>query len=63
MAVANAVDALRERSDIVTAAEAGAGVAEIVDRVLLADPADGPGPGDRELGEGPTATGYSSAAS
>ena len=56
VAVANAVPALRERCDVVTAGEAGAGVEEIVDRVLEADPADpadGPGPVDPELGEGP----------
>jgi hydroxymethylpyrimidine pyrophosphatase-like HAD family hydrolase len=57
VAVANAVPALRERCDVVTAGEAGAGVEELVDRLLEADPAhgsaDGSAPVDPDLGEGP----------
>ena len=37
VAVANAVPALKEKADLVTAGEGGAGVAELVDRILRGD--------------------------
>jgi hydroxymethylpyrimidine pyrophosphatase-like HAD family hydrolase len=43
VAVANAVPALKERCDLVTDGEAGAGVAELIERVVASDLADLPG--------------------
>jgi len=43
VAVANAVDSLKERCDVVTAGARGAGVEEIIDRVIDDDLADLPG--------------------
>ena len=40
VAVANAVPALRERADLITEGARGAGVAELVDRILATDLAE-----------------------
>jgi hydroxymethylpyrimidine pyrophosphatase-like HAD family hydrolase len=40
VAVANALDALKERADVVTAGERGAGVVELIERLLASDLAD-----------------------
>jgi len=48
VAVANALPALKERATLVTAADHGAGVAELIDRLVANDLSDVPAQEPRE---------------